>query len=223
MRVTVLKSGLILSLLLTCSPDATRASVDGDTFSFHHQTGAMIDGMFQCFSEHMSGMDDNTAVFDGITESLDTYSDGNQPVIYESVTSRRAHQRGGTQTTVELVTMGTSDLFPEGFEDPETGTPLTDACVEIGIDDTLDPDPPMIVTSASLTFTRNDTPFLDLTIPDHFFSTPWDGRLSLVLQDFAGLDIDGVQLMMDMQPDPMSIFADGFESGNTSSWTSEVP
>ncbi len=37
---------------------------DGDNYSYVHQTGALIDGQFRCFSEHLSGMTDNTVLFD---------------------------------------------------------------------------------------------------------------------------------------------------------------
>ena len=119
--------------------------------------------------------------------------------------------------------MAQTDLFPEGFEDPETGTPLTAACIEIGIDDTLDADQPVDVTSGSITFSRGTDPPLSFPVAPSFFSKPWDGRLSLVLTDFAGMGFNGVELQLNLQVDPQPIFADGFESGDATSWTDEVP
>ena len=191
---------------------------NGDTYSFHHQLGALIDGIFQCFSEQMSGMDDNTVLFDGFSEFLDPYLDGNQPLVFEFETPG-----SDDEFTVDINSLGTSDLFPEGFTDPKTGTPLTDACVEIGIDDTLDSDPPADVTSATLEFLSGGSTVIPPTDITGFFDNPWDGRLSIVVGGMAGQGIDEVRLQMQMQPTDGSIFADGFESGDASSWTDSVP
>ncbi len=195
---------------------------DGDTYSFAHQTGAFIDGQFQCFSEHGSGMTDNTVLFDGLTEFLDPYLDGTQPALLEfEVTVVSSAGPSSQEITFNSFLDSGTDLFPEGFEDPETGTPLTDACVEIGIDDTLDPDQPTSVTSATLQF-FGGSPIGPVDITS-FFSDPWDGRLSIVFTDVAGLDTTGVVLELMIEESSPPIFADGFESGDTSSWTDQVP
>ena len=188
---------------------------DGDTYSFVHETGAMIDGQFQCFSEHLSGTTDSTVTFDGISETVDSYVDGTQPRILEF---ENTFALGGQQIIFDTSLDTGTDLFPEGFEDPETGTPLTDACVEIGRDDLLDASVPTTVTSATLqTFGDVSIGPLDIT---NFFEDPWDGRLSIVFTDLAGAGIDGVVLDLQTQPiDPTEIFADGFESGDATSWT----
>lgn len=183
----------------------------GDTYDFVHQLGALIDGVFQCFSEHLSGMDDSTVTFDGLSELLDPYVDGTQPLVFEFETPSDGQVSDvGIDTSLD----SGDDLFPEGFEDPDTGTPLTDICIEIGRDDTLDAAPPAVVRSASLRITGGVTigP-LDIT---SFFSTPWNGRLSTVLTGLAGQDIDSVQLRLETAPP--DIFADGFESGDATAW-----
>ncbi len=92
-------------------------------------------------------MTDNTVLFDGISELLDPYHNGTQPQILEFESTRGP---GGPQITINTSLESGDGLFPEGFTDPDTGAPLTDACFEIGIDDTLDPDTPTVVTSATL-------------------------------------------------------------------------
>ena len=120
---------------------------------------------------------------------------------------------------------GGGDLFPEGFEDPETNTPLDAACIEIGIDDTLDSDVPSEVNSAMIEMSNSQGSVLPPTDISSFFDGPFDGRISIGFQGLAGQDIDGTVLEMNLinAPDPSAIFADGFESGDASSWTDEVP
>lgn len=198
-------------------------SFDGDTYSFHHQIGALIDDILECFSVHMSGMDDNTVAFDGLSELLDPYLDGTQPAIFEFETSNL-----GTGTNDiffnSFIDPG-ADLFPEGFEDPESGTPLDAACIEIGIDDTLDGDLPVEVNMATIEASNSMGQVLPPTDITRFFSNPWDGRLSFVAQGIAGQGIDGLVLEMQIQQgaDPNAIFADGFESGDASSWSDSTP
>ncbi|MEM1178360.1 MAG: hypothetical protein AAGM22_08455 [Acidobacteriota bacterium] len=199
----------------------TGSVFDGDTYSFQHQLGAMIDNIFQCFSPHVSGTNDDNVLFDGLTELLDPYLDGTQPQVFEFETPLP----GGTEATSRITSTseGTGDLFPEGFQDPETGAPLDSACVEIGRIDTLDPtSTPTSLNQAVLRFNRDGAtisgPF-DIT---SFFNDPFDGRLSIVFTGLIGLDIDTVRLDLRME-EPNHIFSDGFESGDTSSWTDEVP
>ena len=192
----------------------------GDTFSFQHQLGALIDGVFQCFSEQNSGMDDNTVLFDGLSELLDPYLDGTQPFVFEFETSS-----DGETTDVFLNSFSGSggDLFPEGFEDPETGTPLDAACIEIGIDDTLDSDVPIEVMEAIFEASNSNGPVIPPIDITSVFSNPWDGRLSIVFPGMAGMGIDGMTLELKVQESDGSIFADGFESGDASSWTDQSP
>ncbi|MEM7052125.1 MAG: hypothetical protein AAF604_20835 [Acidobacteriota bacterium] len=192
---------------------------DGDIYSFEHQLGALIDEVFRCLSPHTSGTDDNQVLFDGLSEFLDPYVNGTAPFVFESETGPGPD--GSTVTTI--TSAGDDDLFPEGFTDPDTGTPLDAACVEIGISDTLDSQFPVTVTQATLEFLDSDTSVLGpLDITD-FFGDPWDGRLSLGISTFAGRDIDTVELKLTTAPSTGDIFADGFESGDATSWTSSVP
>ena len=188
-------------------------SFDGDTFSFDHQLGALIDDIFQCFSEHMSGMDDNTVLFDGLSELLDPYVNGTMPGIFEFETNN-----GNGTSDVFFNSFAGGDLFPEGFEDPATSTPLDSACIEIGIDDTLDGDQPVKVNSALFEASSSSGPVIPGIDITSFFDTPWDGRLSVVFQGAAGQGIDGMTLELEVE-NGTSIFADGFESGDASAWT----
>lgn len=190
---------------------------DGDTYSFQAQLGALIDQVFQCFSNHTAGMDDNTVLFDGLSELLDPYLDGTQPLVFEFETPSN-DTPGATDSTINAFSDG--DLFPEGFQDPETGTPLDSACVEIGIDDTLDSDIPSEVSNAMISFSSSGGTVLPPTDITSFFENPWDGRLSIVFTGLTGQDIADVQLQLVTQaaPDPSTIFADGFESGDATAW-----
>ncbi len=226
--------GMVWALCLGLSLGSSAAQADdrepqpvlgafysGDSYSFAPQLGALIDGEFRCFSVHGSGMDDNTVLFDGVTENLDPYVDGTQPAVFEFESNSF-----GDTADVFINVFANDDLFPEGFEDPETGTPLDSACVEIGIDDTLDGNTPVEVTQALFEASNADgtvIPPIDIT---SFFSNPWDGRLSIVFPGRAGAGIDGMVLELTIQQapfDPQPIFADGFESGDTTSWTDQSP
>lgn len=200
-------------------------SFDGDTFSFQHQLGALIDGIFKCFSEHQANMTDNTVAFDGLSELLDPYLDGTQPLIFEFETPGNNLVGGEKTTDVFMNSFGDGDLFPEGFMDPETGTPLNSACIEVGIDDTLDSDVPSQVNSATFEASNSDGSVLPPIDISSLFENPFDGRISLVFDGLAGEGIDGTILEMNVKnaPDPNAIFADGFESGDATSWTDQVP
>lgn len=199
-------------------------SFDGDSYDFQHQIGALIDGVFKCFSEHMSGMDDNTVLFDGLSEFLDPYLDGTQPAIFEFETFNRS-VAGGMETDAFFNSFsGGEDLFPEGFEDPETNTPLDAACLEIGINDTLGSNVPVEVISAIFEASGDNGSIIPNTDITSFFSNPWDGRLSVVFPGMAGQGINGMVLDLTIQEtDPANIFSDGFESGDASAWSDTTP
>ena len=204
-------------------PEGGSPVFDGDTYSFEHQLGALIDGIFQCFSEHTAGMDDNTVQFDGLSELLDPYLDGTMPAIFEFETP---NGDGTTDAFFNSFAGTGQDLFPEGFEDPATNTPLDAACIEIGIDDTLDSDTPSEVVNAMFEASGDMgeiIPPVDIT---SIFSDPFDGRMSLVFPGQAGQGINGTILDIKIQQDqfdPQPIFADGFESGDATSWTDQSP
>ncbi len=132
----------------------------------------------------------------------------------------------GFETTIEMLSDPGTDLFPEGFEDPETGTPLEAACIEIGIDDVLDADCPVDVTSASIQFQTPGGPVFQepIDITEAFSPNLWNGKMLVSLPNLAGMGINGVTIRLGMQPGADSaIFADGFESGDASAWTDQVP
>ena len=197
-------------------------SFDGDSYDFQHQIGALIDGIFQCFSEHMSGMDDNTVLFDGLSELLDPYVDGTQPFVFEFETPDAGNN--STDAFFNSFSGSGGDLFPEGFSDPDTGTPLDAACIEIGIDDTLDADVPVEVTEAMIEASDSNGTIVPPTDITSLFPNPFDGRLSLVFPGMAGEGINGIVLEMTVrETDPSAIFADGFESGDASAWSDTTP
>lgn len=196
-------------------------SFDGDSYDFQHQLGALINGVFNCFKEHMSGMGDNTVQFDGLSEFLDAYLNGTQPLVFEFATPDPGNN--STDAFFNSFSDGGGDLFPDGFTDPNTGMPLDAACVEIGIDDTLDPDVPVEVTEATIEASDSNGSIIPQTDITSFFSNPFDGRMSIVFPNMAGAGIDGIVLEMTVQQADQDIFADGFESGDASAWSDSTP
>ena len=135
---------------------------------------------------------------------------------------------GEQESFVKEITIGAEPgevLFPEGFEDPKTGTPLTAGCIEIGIDDALDADCPVDVTSAVLEFNTPEGPLGEpIDVTSAFPANFWNGEISSPIPGLTGQGINGVTIKLTMQESPGSdIFADGFESGDATSWTDQVP
>lgn len=202
----------------------TFVSFLGDTFSFEHQVGALIEGVFRCFGVHTADMNDDNVTFDGITELLDPYLDGTQPALFEFESmSTFSGTEGGSGTTNAFFNSFSdtgTDLFPEGFTDPETGSPLDAACLEIGISDTLDSDKPAEVQSAMFEASGDRGTIIPNVDISSIFSSPFDGRVSVVFPGQAGQGINGLLLDIELKeaiPEPL--FADGFESGDAAAWT----
>lgn len=172
-----------------------------------------------CFSEHQSGMGDNDATFDGDAENLDSYTNGTTPMVTES----QSNPEDDTRTTeINIQSQDGSDLFPEGFTDPDTGTPLNDGGFEIGTDNALNGDMPVSVTSAIVNMFNDGNNVFTADITSAF-SEPWNGSVSVNFPGLAGQGINEINLDLEMVPNPAPIFSDGFESGNTSSWTDSAP
>lgn len=201
----------------------------GDSFSFSHELAAFIDGAFRCFKVHQAGMTTNTVLFDGSLESLDPYVNGIQPQVFEFESVLRVPGEPGSGIGGELDLFFNSsisnsstglggDLFPEGFEDPETGTPLTDACLQIGVDDPLESGAPKEVLSAMISASNEQGDVIPPTDISDLFDRPWNGLLTAIFPGVVGGGIDGVVLEMQVRDVPAQIFADGFESGDTSAW-----
>ena len=198
----------------------------GDTYSFEAMLGRQVGEVFQCFSPHHSGLDDNTVTFDSIQESLDSYTNGTTVQINEFAFFGMLTEALGTDgDAFTMFVNGSDELFPEGFEDPETGDPLTAACIEIGVDDTMDSDydDSVVLTLATLLLQSDNTTIFGPIDITSIFPDPFDGTLSLVLDPFVGNDVDRVVLDMTFRDPSNDIFADGFESGDATSWTDSVP
>lgn len=220
-------------LYVIMAPDAEKAdegslpTAMGDTFSFHHNltvSGSLLEGTPPCLGPHMSGMDDNTVLFDGLSEALDAFLDGTLPQLFEFESTGS----GGNTTDIFMNAFADTgeDLFPEGFLDPDSGEPLDAACLEIGIDDTLDFDQPSSVTSAIFEASDDNGEIIPPTDITSLFSSPWNGRATVIFDNGAGQGINGLTLDIQMEPAPFDsqpIFADGFESGDATSWNDSSP
>ena len=187
---------------------------DGDLFSF---LMGLLDSNGNCITPQTSGTGDNSVLFDGLEEFLDTFTNGTQPTIKETQSDP---DQSMTDVNMDIESLGGEDLFPEGFEDPDTGTPLDTACIEIGIDDTLDNEENVFVTSAVINAFNNGTNVFSSDITS-IFSNPFDGTMSVNFPGTAGQGINEIKLTIETQPS--TIFADGFESGDASAWTDQVP
>ena len=190
-------------------------------------------GSSNCLGPHLSGLGLSEAEFDAFEEFLEELDNGTKPVAleFQSDPDGLGQGAGGSaadgettdfESVIEIRSDLGSDLFPEGFEDPETGTPLAAACLEIGIDDTLDSDCPVDVTSATLQFNNPDGPLFEqpIDISQAFSPNLWDGKMVVSVPNLTGQMINGIVIRLGMQPGAQpGIFADGFESGNTSAWT----
>ena len=130
---------------------------------------------------------------------LDPYPDGTQPFVFEFETDPdnlsdggRSGARGESADFEAEVNIGSdpgTDLFPEGFEDPESGTPLNAACIEIGIDDTLEADCPVDVTSAVVEFFNSGRHADGRSDRHHggvLRGTSWDGNAIISVPNQAG-------------------------------------
>lgn len=199
----------------------TPPTADGDSYSFQHKLGA--DGV-PCSSPQNQEVDDDTVLFDGLSELLDPYLDGTQPFVFEFETPDAM----GNTTDVFMNSFSGKggDLFPEGFTDPGTGDPLTDACIELGMEDMLDFDQPTEVESAMIEASDSNGSVIPPTDITSIFPNPFDGSVQIQLENGAGQGINGMILDITVKPmefDPQPIFADGFESGDASSWTDSAP
>ncbi|MEM7356409.1 MAG: S8 family serine peptidase, partial [Acidobacteriota bacterium] len=208
----------------------------GDTFSVKTKLGNSSTN--NCFEEHMSGTGNNQAAFDALNELLDPYTNGTQPFVFEfetdpdnlgtdeSLGGFLGGEEADFEATIGIESENGEDLFPEGFEDPKTGTPLDTACIEIGIDDTLDSDCPVDVTSAVMQFNTPTGPLFEepLDITQAFSPNLFDGRARITVPNGVGQNVNGIVIRLTLQNPPESdIFADGFETGDAASWTDQVP
>lgn len=205
----------------------------GDTFSMKTKLG--IGGTNNCFDEHHSGSGTNEGVFDALDDLLDSFQDGTQPFLFEFETDPDNLGTGESlalgrllkgesenfETSLDVGLLSGEDIFPEGFEDPKSGTPLDAACIEIGMDDTLDSDCPVKVTSAVMQFNTPSGPLFDppLDVSGAFSGNLWDGNARISVPGGAGQNVNGITIKLTMEPgDGPGIFADGFETGDASSW-----
>lgn len=177
----------------------------GTTYSVHHMVGADIDGEGRIIcrfifdpSDPPPGAPDDVVTFDAVSEPIRTDVFGTVPTVTESKTDN------GTETHLLVIDTSSprgTDLFPSGAEDPDTGTPLTDACFFIGLDDPLDWPGVDTVTAASISYLTDgnvvDGPF-DVSGPV-FFRDPWNGFFAVTLADGAGRDINGIRLEIQVE------------------------
>ena len=199
----------------------------GDNFSVKPKLGKN-DGT-GCSDQHLSGF--NGTKFDGNTNTAGSVN-GNDvtvkatqsdPDLESEELTVNATGPDSDSFLVDRIFGADDDLFPEGFEDPDTGTPLDAACIEVGIDDKLEADCPQNVTSATLQFFDSNGSGIfpnPIDVTSVFNTDPWDGRFDISVPNMAGQNIGRAELKILMQEsNAQPIFSDGFESGNTSAWT----
>ncbi len=183
------------TVLLALTMDTLASPLD-TTYSVHHQLGADFDGngpepvsCFFNFNPALPGATDDVVRFDDVPEPLRTDQFGTVPVVSESETVLSGARR---LLRIETRTLGGGDLFPAGIE--ILGTPLTDACFTIGIDNPLDWAGGDEVISADIVFLANDLLIGGLMDITSLLSVPWDGRLIVTLPNAAGMGINNVRV-----------------------------
>ncbi len=192
-------------------------------FDYSVGVGLSHPGTTNCYFEHHTGPGDRIVTFDGVAEDLRTFSNGTVPRADE-FEGQPGRSRWKHETLVTAA-FGPAELFPAGQLEPGTGTPLTDGCIVIGGENRLDAPFYSEVFESEVQAFSGDTPVLgNYTLRD------WDsGWVSLErwgtfydweFENAAGSGIDRIELKLDTFG---SIFADGFESGDTAAWTSSVP
>lgn len=175
-------------------PASVVASPGGTTYSVHHQVGADFDGKGPdpetCFiiaSPNATG--DDIVLFDGVVETTRQDLLGTVP----SVRERDEAEPGGSRF-IQIITSSPTgtDLFPGSITfDSQL---LTDACFTIGIHDPLDWEGLDTIAVAEITFFIDGQPVIERADVTSFFTSPWNGFVSITLVDGAGMGINGVTL-----------------------------
>ena len=165
---------------------------------------------------HHSKVDDNVVNFDLVEEPLDSFSTGARPVVDENEIPL-----GGPFSSVQLGIrsdpLAQGDLFPPGFTKQGRGVLLVDGCIEFGMQDPLSSDREQTVRNAFIQGESGDTIILPSTDVTDQLGGDFDGTGTVKIPGLAGQNVDRVQLTLEFED--TEIFADGFESGDTSAWT----
>lgn len=203
---------------------AERRLVDSETFTA--RVGLTHPGTFACYDIHHSGGGDESVRFDMVGEELRPFANGTLPRVDENEIPR-----GGPIFSFELgisTDAGPPELFPAGFFEPGTGTPLTDGCIEIGVEDPLDANRFAVILEGELTTYSGGSPVgppVDAEEAVEWYRddpTPpaaWKMNLQMRLSNAAGQGYDGFRLDFTARD---GIFGDGFRGPDTNAWDQTV-
>jgi hypothetical protein len=192
--------------------------IEQGPFTYSVRAGLSHPGTANCYDAQYVGGGDATLQFDFVEEHPVTFANGTVPGFDEIETPR-----GGPffsfQTGV-AVDSGPAELFPSGFFEPGTGTPLTDGCMDIGEVEALDFSSYAVVRRATLeAFAGSSAVFPPQDVTNFFQSFrqagSWRSDARLDLPGAAGLGIDRVILRVDAVD---GIFGDPFKTADTDAW-----
>jgi len=186
------------------------ATPAGTTYSVSHQIFGDPDGNggqpAQCiyiFNPLLPGAQDDIVTFNGLPEFTRTDLFGTAPTVNEF---SMANGDGTFLISVDSSSPTNSELFPDSFVD-SNGDPLLDVCFSIGIDDSMEWFGADVVLAASVEFLKDGETIIKTTnvTPQ---ANPWDGVLSLVINDAAGLGINQVHFELLIAKDVTSVAND---------------
>lgn len=201
---------------------AQRRTYDWETVTV--RVGLTHPGTTACYDIHHSGVGDESVSFDMVAEDLRPFTNGTLPRVDEN-----EMPRGGETFSVEIgvsVEAGPLELFPAGFFEPGTGTPLTDGCVDFGIDDPIDATNFAVIREATLTYYLGGLPFgppQDVTDGFSFYLDPpsglWRAEGRTRIPNAAGQGFDSLRWEITSLD---GVFGDGFRGPDTDAWSLTV-
>jgi len=182
------------------------------------RVGLSHPGTVNCYDVQYVGGGDASLQFDSVEELPVSFANGTVPG-FDEVEMPRGGDFFNFQIAV-AVRSGPGELFPSGFFEPGTGTPLTDGCIDVGVADPLDLSRYGHVQGATLdSITSSGFLFPPEDVTDSFQTFrqkgTWRSDARIDLSGAADLGIDRVRLRVDTVD---GIFGDPFKNPDTGAW-----
>lgn len=141
------------------------------------------------FNPLLPGAPDDVVRWDGVPEAIRTDLFGTVPTIQETAVTNNDDT---FQLVIDTFAPPGTDLFPDRLVDSQ-GMPLRDICYTIGLDDPLNWAGADFVLAALFELRKDGQRILGpINITD--LANPWDGFLSVVVEQAAGLGANQVRL-----------------------------
>lgn len=181
---------------LIVSADVASATPLGTTYSVHHRVGRDPDGPggdpHICIQPPSAPGGDDIVTFDFIDEAVRADIFGNQASISEI---SQVNSDGSFLLTITSRLVAGDTLFPGELTDLE-GNPLTAGCFSIGESDDGAVDPmdwegADLVLAATISMFDGEIPLIEGRDVTSFFVSPWDGRVTVPVDEALGAPIAG--------------------------------